>query len=139
MSTAEGAYRCAECKSWRHLMAWAAALIEGPLDAAGNLASYDYAEDCYLHEDSIHCTKHMDAPIEMFRKGRWCRWWSCPKCRGCGRIGADGRPARTGERGYECSKGLKVSEDRWAGEIHEGWFPASEYAALMAAEAAVAS
>lgn len=134
MSTAEGAYRCAECRSWRHLMAWTAALIEGPLDAGGDLSEYTYIEDCFLHEDSIHCTKHTDAPIERFRDGRWCRWWSCPKCRGWGRIGNDGRPAR--ERGYECSGGLKISEDRWAGKIHEGWLPASKHAALVATEAA---
>jgi hypothetical protein len=136
MSTAEGAYCCAECKSWRHLMSWAAALVEGPLDAKGDLAGYTYVEDCYLHEDSIHCTKHMDAPIEKFRNGRWCRWWSCPKCQGCGRVSAGGGPASSSERSYECPKGLKGSEDRWAGRIHKGWLPASEHATLVAAEAA---
>ena len=93
MATVEGAYRCAECKSWRHLLAWAAALIEGPLGADGNLTEYQYVEDCYLHEDSIHCTKHANAPIEMFHKGRWCRYWSCPKCQGRGRVAPDGRPS----------------------------------------------
>lgn len=134
MSTAEGAYRCAECKSWRHLLAWSAALAEGPLDAEGNLISYDYVEDCYLHEDSIHCTRHMDAPIEMFRKGRWCRWWSCPKCRGYGRVGTSGLPAR--DNGYRCSGGIKVEDSSgswgWDGTIHEGWFPVSEFTALPA-------
>lgn len=133
MSTAEGAYRCAECKSWRHLMAWAAALIEGPLDADGNLARYDYEEDCYLHEDSIHCTRHMDAPIELFREGRWCRWWSCPRCKGCGRIGNN-----TAERGYECPEGIQVAASSWGwnGKAHKGWLPAREHAALTAAEPA---
>lgn len=126
MPTAEGAYRCGECKSWRHLTAWAAALIEGPLDADGNLASYDYTEDCYLHEDSIQCTKHMGAPVEQFRKGHWCRWWSCPRCRGYGRIGPDGSPCREG--GYQCSRGFKIS-DNWNGKIHEGWLPPAQYAA----------
>jgi len=135
MSTAEGAYRCAECRSWRHLMAWAAALIEGPLDANGDLARYDYVEDCYLHTDSIHCTRHMDARIEMFLNGRWCRWWSCPGCRGSGRVGPDGRPAAREARGYECSGGIK-GDGRW--KIHEGWLPAREYAALIVTEAAAA-
>ena len=131
MATVEGAYRCAECKSWRHLLAWAAALIEGPLGADGNLTEYQYVEDCYLHEDSIHCTKHANAPIEMFHKGRWCRYWSCPKCQGRGRVAPDGR-AIGGERSYECSEGLKVSEDRWGGRMHRGWLPAPEFAALEA-------
>jgi hypothetical protein len=125
MPTAEGAYRSGECKTWRHLMAWAAALIEGPLDASGDLASYDYVEDCYLHEDSIHCTKHMDAPVEMFHEGRWCRWWACSRCHGRGRV-----TERPGDatRGYPCSGGLKISEERWGGTIHKGWLTPDRYA-----------
>ena len=122
--TTEGAYRCAECKNWRHLMAWAAGLIEGPLDASGNLTRYDYVDECYLHEDSIHCTKHIDAPIEMFRKGRWCRWWSCPKCQGHRRIGTDRR--------YPCLGGIKVPDSCWYdGMIHEGWLPPEQVPAAL--------
>lgn len=122
MSTAEGAYRCAECKSWRHLVAWAAALIEGPLDADGDLVRYDYVEDCYLHEDSIHCTKHMSAGIEMFRSGRWCRWWTCDRCGGVGRVGIN--------REYDCMGGLKISEDRWGRRVHRGWLRPEQIPAL---------
>ena len=46
VSTAEGAYRCAECKSWRNLVAWAVALVEGPLNDRGELVQYDYVDDC---------------------------------------------------------------------------------------------
>jgi hypothetical protein len=46
VSTAEGAYRCAECKSWRNLAAWAVALVEGPLNERGELVRYDYVDDC---------------------------------------------------------------------------------------------
>jgi len=138
MTTAEGAYRCGECKSWRHLTAWAAAVVEGPLDATGHLIEYTDVEDCYLHEDSIQCTKHPDALIEMFRKGYWCRWWSCPKCRGYGRVGSQG-PCREG--GYQCSGGLKHAEGSWYwdGKIHEGWLPASEVDALCASSPSLPS
>jgi hypothetical protein len=130
MTTTDGAYRCAECKSWRHLMAWAPALIEGPLDERGDLARYDYVEDCGgLHEDSIHCTKHIDEPIEMFLDGRWCRWWSCPQCHGAGRAGQE--PYR-----YRCPGGIEKPGRYGAVTIHEGWMPAREYAALISAEKA---
>jgi hypothetical protein len=129
VSTAEGAYRCAECKSWRHLHAWATGVIEGPLGAKGELASYDYVDECGLQEDSIHCTRHMGAGIEMFLGGRWCRWWSCPKCKGT---------RRTGEGGYACLYGIEKppGPGHWDGKLHEGWLPAREVADLLAAEAA---
>jgi hypothetical protein len=134
MTTAEGAYRCAECKTWRHLMAWAAALIEGPLDAKGELAEYGWVEDCYLHEDSIHYTRHMDSAVEKFHNGQWCRWWSCPRCGGKRYT----EPDFYGDgRRYPCPAGLEVKGGGWwDGKIHRGWLPAREHAALMATETA---
>lgn len=136
MATAEGAYRCARCRSWRHLLAWAAALVEGPLDAEGKMIDYGYVEDCYLHEDSIHCTRHIDAPVEMFHQGRWCRWWSCPRCRGWRRVDGNGFPSReTGRYSYQCNQGIPATG--WHdGLIHEGWLPARRHEELMAAQQA---
>lgn len=134
MATAEGAYRCAECKSLKHLVAWASALIEGPLDERGQLASYDYVEDTGLQEDSIHCTRHIDAAVELFRGGLWCRWWSCPQCRGTRRVGQNGIGG-----GYACRGGIQKPpgfDGHWDGKVHKGWLPAREVAELLAAEAA---
>jgi hypothetical protein len=127
MASVEGAYRCAQCRTHRYLMAWAAALVEGPLGADGELTEYTWVEDCYLHADSIHCTRHIDAPVEKFRDGHWCRWWSCPTCGGKGVTG--------GSRDYPCNGGLEVKgRSRWDGRLHEGWLPARQYAALVAGE-----
>jgi hypothetical protein len=85
-----------------------------------------------LEEDSIHCTRHIDAGIELFQGGRWCRWWSCPRCKGRGRIGENDIGG-----GYKCPAGI----DWWparsgyrAGKMHKGWLPAREVAALRSAE-----
>ena len=132
MATAEGAYRCAECGSWRHLTAYAAAVVGGPLNERGELAAYDSIDECFVHEDSICCTRHMLAPVEMFLGGRWCRWWSCPRCHGKGTVGEG--------RGYPCPDGIRKDQGiAWAGGrqgpgIHEGWLPAREAATLRAAE-----
>lgn len=135
MSTAEGAYRCAECKSWRHLMAWAVALVEGPLNEHGELAAYDYVDDCgVLEEDSIHCAKHIDSGIELFQDGQWCRWWACTRCKGRGRVGENQIGAPQG--GYRCPAGIERSPGSghyWNGKIHKGWFPARQVAAMLSA------
>jgi hypothetical protein len=127
MATAEGAYRCRECKTWKHLMAWAAANVEGPLDERGQLIRYDYVDDCYLYDDSIHCTRHLDAGVEQFWNGRWCRWWQCPTCAGKQRIGQGGR--------YPCPYGIRATPGtgHWDGKLHSGWLPAREAEALRAA------
>lgn len=133
MSTASGAYRCAECKSWRNLMAWAVALVEGPLNERGGLVQYDYVDDCgVLEEDSIHCTRHIDAEIERFQGGRWCRWWSCPMCKGRGRVGENDIGG-----GYGCQGGIEWPARLLgyrARKMHGGWLPAREVAALRSAE-----
>lgn len=135
MSTPEGAYRCAECGHGKNLWAWEGCNAYGPLAADGShLDEHEDVIEWGVHEDSIDCREHPGAVIEKFTKGRWCRWWSCPKCRGYG-LTRDGQPVR--ERGYRCSEGIKRAEGRWDwdGKMHEGWIPASEHEALIAAEA----
>jgi hypothetical protein len=135
LSTPEGSYRCAECKSWRHLEAYAAAVVGGPLDAEGKLAGHDSVEECFLHEDSICCTRHMCAPIEAFLAGRWCRWWCCRRCGGSGKTGHPGDQYR-----YPCPANESTLL-RWPPGIrnrqtngHEGWRPAGQVAALACGE-----
>ena len=123
----EGAYRCTECGHGEKLWAWAGCNAYGPLAADG--AGLDEHEDVWewgVYEDSIQCTEHPGAMLESFADGQWCRWWSCPKCGGRGRV-------HVGEHwkapdGYECRE-----KTPWDGRYkHEGWLPVKEHEAAMA-------
>jgi hypothetical protein len=123
----EGGYRCAECGHSGNLRAYAAAVVYGPLGADGQLECYSDVDDYEVHEGSIQCTEHPDAPVEKFVKSAWCRWWQCPTCRGRGRV-------RVGEHwkapdGYPCPDGTEMADTRGTWKIHQGWRPVMATAA----------
>lgn len=96
-------YRCADCSHGKHLTAWAASTVHGPLGADGELDSHDWEDDYQTHEESIQCTRHPDSAIERLVDGIWCRWWNCIRC------GGEGCPAESP-----------------LGKVHAGWRPAAE-------------
>jgi hypothetical protein len=120
----EGGYRCAECGNGEKLWAWAGANVYGPLAADGSeLMEHEAVEEWGIHEDSIQCTEHPGAVIEMFNRGKWCRWWFCPKCGGRGRV-AVGEHWKAPD-GYECP-----AKTPWGKRYtHEGWLPVEEHPA----------
>lgn len=127
----EGAYRCTDCGHGRKLWAWAGCNAYGPLAAEGNeLAEHEDVWEWGIHEDSIQCREHPGSMLESFVGGRWCRWWTCPKCRGRGRVHIDEH--WKAPDGYECSQGLEVAGRYGPRKIHEGWLPAEEHATALA-------
>jgi hypothetical protein len=117
----EGSYRCAECKTWKHLKSYADAIVDGPLGPDGKVTDYEFVEDYQLQEGSIRCTEHIDALIEWYWKGEWRRFWLCPRCHGRGKINGPGS-----SREWDCGAGLKIETLLWGG-LHDGWLPASRH------------
>lgn len=78
------AFRCVVCGHGKCLVAYASAVVYGPLT--------DREVDPYtvhewdLFEDSIDCTVHPGAIIEGKVRGRYLRWLTCSDCSGSGRV-----------------------------------------------------
>lgn len=116
-TTETSVYRCVPCGHGRDLMAWAPANVYGPLGADGELAGDTDVWTYGIHEDSIQCSKHPDAMIEMCAGGVWCRWWRCPWCDGDGK---------------SCEAGFRPPGAIGRALSHEGWRPAAELGDLPA-------
>lgn len=132
----EGGYRCAACGHGEKLWAYAGANAYGPLAADGaSLDEHEAVEEWGIYEDSIQCTEHPGAILESFVGGQWCRWWSCPQCKGGGYVtygGQYGREYRT-----ECraetpfpARPVRIGDP---GTTHEGWLPVEEHKAAASA------
>lgn len=127
---AEGSYRCTECGDGAKLWAYAGANVYGPLAASGSeLAEHLAVEEWGIHQDSIQCEAHPGATLESFVGGRWCRWWSCPKCHGGGKIKYGQFPERTTDCGADTPFPRRYIGASGQTTVHEGWLPAEEHAA----------
>lgn len=128
----EGGYRCAECGHGEKLWAWAGCNAYGPLAADGSeLAEHEDVWEWGVYGDSIQCRDHPGAILERFVGGQWCRWWSCPKCGGGGIYKYRSQYDR--EYSSECREETpfpaRTIAAKGQGGIHEGWYPAEEFAA----------
>ena len=119
-----GLYRCGECGHGKDLTAWAIVLVYGSLGADGHLADAGYDEEDTLFEDSIQCTRHPDAALDMRIDGQWHRWWNCPLCHGRGKVNV-GDGYRAYER--ECPMdGVQQPGGDGKRFVHGYWWPLSE-------------
>ena len=118
-TSAAAVYRCAECGHGRYLTAWAIILAHGPVGPDGHIARYDWDEEDLLQEDSIECSKHPDSVTEMLVDGQWCRWWTCPSCKGETHPGWD-----------RCTAPGLPPERGTYRERHKGWRPVETAAVL---------